>query len=988
MKRFHFVILLLMLPFVVNAQRSSMLNTVGHQYRSYLWADSVMNTLSLQEKVAQLFIVNVASQQTDANRKAVRDYIKDMNLGGIYFSGGTLAEHAAMNNLVRSYQKVPVMIGFDGEWGLAMRIKSIPAFPRNSILGCITDNELIYEFGREVGRNCSLLGINVDFAPDADVNTNPANPVIGSRSFGENPENVAGKVIEFVKGLESNNVLAVIKHFPGHGDTSTDSHHSLPVINHDRERLAKVELYPFRRAVMEKVNGVMVGHIEVPALEPKKGLPSSLSKRIIDILRNEYAYTGLVFTDALAMKGVAGFENVCLKALEAGNDMLLTPVPVKPQIDSVVYKAARDEQFRKLIEAKCRKVLYYKHLFGMHETDKVDIKGLEKQIVNQGFIDLRQKLYCAATTVIGNTYRQLPVQRQSQSVAVVRFGNNGSAFTDEMKLNANADVFQFDNIHEFAKGKKTLERKYSTIIVPVFSNTHAWAKKALSELTPSKLVYAFFTSWKEVAKYKDLSPAGSTMILANVADDYMQKHVARVVCGKANATGRLSMTIPWIAAGGSGVTVEADNTVYEYNPENYGMSSSVLQRIDSIAIMGINKGAYPGCQILVVKDGKPVYNKCFGTHTYTDGMIVRYGDIYDIASMTKTSATTLAVMKLYEQGKIKLDDKVSDYLSWLKGTDKEDITLRSLLYHESGLLPSIAFYEAALDTNSFVGRFSVYRPDANHTRYIGFHNYVPEKFSYLPQYISRHYNDEFKYAISSNMYTNDAYRQEALKMIADSKLKSKKYSYSCVGFILLKEVIEEVTGESLDTYLDREFYYPMGLYHTLYRPLRRYSSSEIIPSVKDDFLHRGELCGYVHDDSAAFFGGVSGNAGLFSNAMDMGKLYTMLLNGGIFEGKRYLSSSTCKLFTTQKSKISRRRLGFDCSYEGDNRKSPCSPKTPGGVFGHTGFTGTCVWADPSNNLVYIFLSNRLYPDATDNKLAKLRIRSLIQDIIYDSMLKG
>lgn len=975
-----------MLPFAVYAQRSSMLNTVGHQYRSYLWADSVMKTLSLQERVAQLFIVNVASQQTEGNRKAVQDYIKGMNLGGIYFSGGTLAEHVAMNNLVRSCQKIPVMIGFDGEWGLAMRIKSIPAFPRNAILGCITDNELIYEFGREVGRNCSMVGINVDFAPDADVNTNPANPVIGNRSFGENPENVAGKVIEFVRGLESNNVLAVIKHFPGHGDTSTDSHHALPVISHDRERLNKVELYPFRRAVMEKVNGVMVGHIEVPALEPERGLPSSLSKGIIDILRNEYAYTGLVFTDALAMKGVAGFDNVCLRALEAGNDLLLAPLPVKPQLDSVVYRAARDEQFRKLIDEKCRKVLYYKHLFGMHETGKVDIAGLEKKIVNQDFNDLRQRLYRAATTVIGNRYRQLPVQRQSQTIAVVRFGKNGKVFSDEMKLNANVDVFEFDNANEFSKAKKTLELKYSTIIVPVFSKAPAWTRKALSELSPSKLVYVFFTGWKEVEGYKELSPAGSAMVLANIPDSYMQKHAALVVCGKADATGRLSMTIPGIAAGGSGVNILADNTIYEYNPENYGMSSSVLHRIDSIAVMGINKGAYPGCQILVVKDGKPVYNKCFGTHTYTDGVIVRYDDIYDIASMTKTSATTLAVMKLYEQGKIKLDRKASDYLSWLKGTDKEDITVRSLLYHESGLLPSIAFYEAALDTNSFEGRFSVYRPDANHTRYIGFHNYVPEKFSYLPQYVSRQYNDEFKYAISSNMYTNDAYRSEALKMIVDSRLKSPKYSYSCVGFILLKEIIEEVTGEALDTYLDREFYYPMGLSHTLYRPLRRYPQSVIVPSVKDDFLHRGELRGYVHDDSAAFFGGVSGNAGLFSNANDMGKLYTMLLNGGTFEGKRYLSSSTCRLFTTQKSRISRRRLGFDCSYEGDNRKSPCSPKTPGGVFGHTGFTGTCVWADPSNNLIYIFISNRLYPDATDNKLAKLGIRSLIQDIIYDSIL--
>lgn len=987
MKRILFFGCFILCAVLMSAQGNSLLKSVGLHYRSYLWADSVMNTMTLEEKVAQLFIVNVASQQTDANKKSVRTYISEMKLGGIYFSGGTLEEHVAMNNLVRSYQKIPVMIGFDGEWGLAMRIKSIPAFPRNAVLGCISDNSLIFDYGREVGRHCAALGINVDFAPDADVNTNPANPVIGSRSFGENPENVAAKAIAFSKGLESNDVMAVVKHFPGHGDTSADSHYSLPVIKHGLDRLNAVELYPFRRAVMEGINGVMVGHMEVPVLEAEKGLPSSLSKSVIDILRNDYAYSGLIFTDALAMKGVAGFENVCLKAIEAGNDMVLTPIPVKPQIDAIISKAARDNDFYKTIENKCRKVLYYKHSFGMDKSGTVKVGGLKDKIVNDDFIALQQKLYCAATVVIGNTYRQLPVQCQSQTVAVVRFGGMGDVFAGEITRLSNADVFNFSSIQEFEKKKNSIEKKYSTIIVPLFSKSPAWAIKALSEIPESKMVYAFFMGWNDVKKYSSLNPAGASMLLANIPDDYMQKHAAAVICGKKKADGRLSMSIPGIAAGGSGIDIEKDTVVYEYNPENYGMSSGILNRIDSIALLGIEKGAYPGCQILVMKDGKPVYNRCFGTHIYEKGQLVRYDDIYDIASVTKTSATTLAVMKLFEQGKLRLDDRVSAYLPWLCNTDKENITVRSLLFHESGLMPSISFYQAALDTTSYVGKFSMSRRDADHKRYIGFNSYVPENFEYLPQYVSRHYNEEFKYAIAENMYTNDAYRSEALKMIVESPLRQRKYSYSCVGFILLKEIIEEITGEGLDTYLDREFYNPMGLKHTLYNPLRYYSADNIVPTVKDDFLHRGELCGYVHDDSAAFFGGVSGNAGLFSNSMDMGRLYQMLLDGGFYEGRRYMSQKTCTLFTTQKSRISRRRLGFDCSYEGDNRKSPCSPKTPGGVYGHTGFTGTCVWADPQNNIVYVFLSNRLYPNATDNKLAKLKIRSLIQDIIYESIIR-
>lgn len=958
-----------------------------HKYQAEIWADSIMKKMTLREKVAQLFIVNVASQQNDANKKSVRTYINEMGLGGIYFSGGTLDEHAAMNNLVRSYQKIPVMIGFDGEWGLAMRIKSIPSFPRNNILGCISDNRLIYDFGHEVGRQCAALGINIDFAPVADVNTNPANPVIGYRSFGEDPDNVAAKIIAFSQGLESAGVMAVIKHFPGHGDTSTDSHKTLPLIRHDRERLDKIELKPFRMAIEEGIDGIMVGHIEVPALEKEAGLPSSLSKSVIRILHNEFDYKGLIFTDALAMKGVAGFDDVCLKALEAGNDLLLAPVPVKPQIDAVVKKAEKDKTFRKLINDKCKKVLSYKYMFGMNKSCPVKADGLKEKIVSNEFKSLIEKLYCSASTVIGNSGRMLPVQCQSQTVAVIRFGNSGKSFADEISSSANTDIYEFQNIAEFNRKKDIIKNKYTTIIVPIFAQTPSWTVKALSELPSGKIAYVFFTDWKNVSKYKELSPAKSVMILANIDDEYMQRHAARIVCGKTEANGRLSMTIPGIAQAGEGTDIVPDNTVYEFKAEDYGMSSSILHKIDSVAIWGIEQGAYPGCQILIARKGKPVYNKCFGTHTYDGDRIVRYEDLYDIASMTKTSATTLAVMKLFEQKRIRLDEHISTYLPWLKGTDKENITVRSLLYHESGLIPSIHFYEAALDTNSFKGKFAVYRPDAYHNRYIGFGTYVPDSFSYLHKYIGRHYNDKYKYVIAENMYTNNAYHKEALKLIVDTPLRAKKYSYSCVGFILLKEIIEEITGESLDRFLDREFYYPMGLKHTLYLPLRYYTTEDIVPTVKDDFLQRGELRGYVHDDSAAFFGGISGNAGLFSNTQDTWHLYQMLLDEGIYKGKRYLPAKTCEYFTKTKSKISRRRLGFDCSVEGDNRKSPCSAKTPGGVYGHTGFTGTCVWVDPQNEIIYIFMSNRLYPDATDNKLAKLGIRSKIQNIIYESIIK-
>lgn len=952
--------------------------------RALQWADSVMDGMSRSERIAQLFMVNVAPQQNESNRKAVRDYIEGMKLGGIYFSGGTLEEHVAMNNMVIRSAETPAMIGFDGEWGLGMRIKSIPSFPRNAVLGCITDNALINELGREVGRQCKAIGVDIDFAPVADVNTNPANPVIGTRSFGEDRTRVADKVVAFASGLEAMGVLSVAKHFPGHGDTSTDSHKSLPKVAHDRSRLDSIELYPFKQAVAAGLHGVMVGHISVPSIDPTPGLPSSLSRPVSDVLRQDIVFDWLVFTDALAMKGVAGFENVCLRALQAGNDVVLSPVPVKPQLEAVVHAARHDKALAEELDAKCRKVLAFKFLLGVPDKREIEVAGLYDRIVDEGSRLLMQRLHKAAVTVVSDNYARLPVMRQGQSVAVVRFDAAVKPFAAEVDRLANADVYAFPSLASFNTKVGTLQA-YATVIVPLSSSTPAWAVRALEQIPESSKVFVFFTSLKQVGEWKQASPSSSAMVLAHVDDGYVQEHTARVICGLKKADGRLSMTIPGVARGGAGLDLLPDLAERQVRAEDVGMSSDVLARIDSIAEWGIAEEAYPGCQILVMRHGKPVYDKCFGTHEYGESRLVRYDDIYDIASMTKTSGTLLAVMKLYDQWRLKLDDRVADYLPWLRGTDKADITIRSLLFHESGLMPSLPFFAAALDSASFTAPFYSFKKDEEHDRYVGFNCYVPSDFAYDEAYLGRHYNREFRWQVSDDMFVNDAYRAKALRMIADSKLRQKRYSYSCVGFILLKEIVETITGEPMDTYLDREFFYPLGLRRTLFNPLQHYPADKIVPTVTDDFLHRGRLQGYVHDDSAGFFGGVSGNAGMFSSAEELARIYQMILSGGTVAGKTYLSLSTCRLFTTAKSGISRRGLGFDRSFEEDNRKSPCSPLTPGGVYGHTGFTGTCVWVDSSNDLIFIFLSNRVYPDGLTNKLAKLGIRSKIQDIIYEAL---
>ncbi len=387
----------------------------------------------------------------------------------------------------------------------------------------------------------------------------------------------------------------------------------------------------------------------------------------------------------------------------------------------------------------------------------------------------------------------------------------------------------------------------------------------------------------------------------------------------------------------------------------------------------IGKKAFPGCQVLVAHNGKVVYEKCFGNLDYEHNRKVTPNTIYDLASLSKTSGTLMAVMKLYDQKKITLDDRISTYLPFLKGSDKENITIREILFHESGMPASLPFYKTAIDNNSYQSSLFTSKKDVHHQWQVGKNYYMSSDFKYKKGLVSEKPDDTHTLHVADNFYMDKSIYPEYMNMIRNSKrTRPAKYVYSCVNFIMLKEMVERITGESMDVFLEKEFYAPMGLIHTGYLPLRKYPKTDIAPTSVDGILRKGVLQGYVHDESAAFFGGISGNAGLFSTAGDIAKLYQMLLNNGTLDGKRYLSEETCKVFTTQTSKISHRGLGWD-------RKDVS-------IYGHTGFTGTCTWVDPDNQMIYIFLSNRTYPHSWNNLLSKLDVRPRLQEAIYKKYL--
>ena len=966
--------------------------------RAAVWADSVMQTLDLKGRIGQLFIYKVAPERTPANSQLLKRVVQDYKIGGLLFSGGVLQNQAILTNEAQEMAEVPLMITLDGEWGLAMRLKPSPVFPKNRVLGNITNDTLLYEYGREVARESRLMGITVNFAPDADVDINPQNPVINVRSFGEDPQRVARQVTAYAKGLQDGGVVAVAKHFPGHGDTNVDSHQALPVLNFTRERLDSIELVPFVKAIEEGIDGVMVGHLDVSALTELKGLASSLSHQVVtDLLEKELGFTGLKFTDALEMKGAINGTSASLQALMAGNDLLLVPSKLAPELEAILNAVKKGQLKEEDINLHCRKVLMYKYVLGLRSKQSIQISGLEQRINTPQANDLVNRLAKGAVVMVGNERPSLPIDSSEGEIAVLNVGNRAAAikpFVDELSKYVKVKVLGLAAETPAATRQSLISQlnAHKRVIVTVTDRQLGAYQTFFNNYKPTNaVVSAFFIAQKDLTRLPQTVQMADAVIIAHDGSEAVQHHVAQALVGRASITGRLSTSVGKLLKAGAGYDLIPSATP-NFAPADFEVDGNKLAAIDTIALMGIREKAFPGCQVVVMKDGHTIYNKAFGHHTYEDTGIkgeavrpVQQTDVYDLASLTKTTSTLLAVMKLYDQGKIVLTERVATYLPYLKGSNKQTITVRSLLQHESGLPAGISFYRETIDKESYEGTLVSARRDAVHNTQIAAREFVNPHFQYFDSLVSNHQSAEFPLQVAEGLWVSSQMKQIYRDKIVAEPLRSRTYRYSDINFILLQQMLEEISGTTLDEFVDREFYRPMGLHRTGYHPLKRVPKDEIVPTVQDRFLRKQLLQGYVHDESAAFQGGVSGNAGVFSNATEVALVYQMLLNGGELNGKRYLSESTCQLFTTTKSRISRRGLGFDKPDMVNKSKSPCPDDAPATVYGHTGFTGTCVWVDPTNRFVYVFISNRVHPNPWNPKLGSLNIRPKIMQAIYDAM---
>jgi beta-N-acetylhexosaminidase len=936
------------------------------------WVDSEFYSMTPDQRIGQLFMVAAFSNSKYPERVKLAALIAKYNIGGLIFFQGGPVRQAKLTNYYQTIAKIPLLIGQDAEWGLSMRLDSTIEFPHQIALGSIQNDTLIYEMGKEIARECKRIGVNIDFAPDVDINSNPDNPVINDRSFGEDRNNVMTKGLAYMLGLQDNGVMACAKHFPGHGSTDKDSHLTLPTVSASHKELDSIELYPFIRLIAAGVKGVMVAHLSVKALD-STGIPTTLSKLVVTgLLKDNFGFKGLTFTDALNMKGVSDSYppgTVDAKALLAGNDMLLFPQDVPTAILKIKEAIADSEITQADIDLRVRKILEAKYWCGLNHFKRIETKNIYSDLNTADAELLKRKLIENSLTIVNNANNQLPLsQLDTLKIASLMIGADKESSFERMLSNYDTIAhYQITKNIDSSTAQHMLDTlsHYNLVIVGLEGMVRQPAKQfgitgsTISFLNRlNKRTNVCLTVFGNPYALKNFETI-PLLIQAYSSDSDNQQLAAQLIFGGIPAKGKLSVSASASIHEGRGIFTQKIRLKYTM-PEEVGIDGEKLsKKIDSIVNYSIKEYALPGCQVMVAKDGKVILQKSYGYFTYDKTRPVKNSDIYDLASVTKIAATTLGIMKLYESNQINLTQKISFYLPDLNNTNKADIKVAEVMTHTAGLKPYEEFFKFTLDAAG--------NPD--------------------PKYYSKTEDAQHQLHVADSLWLINSYPDSIWQYIINSTLHDRgEYVYSDFSFIIMKRIFETLTHQTLDLYTENVFYKPMGLQTMWFKPLQHESKDNIVPTADDKLFRKQLLDGYVHDPTAAMFGGVCGHAGLFSDANDLTALMQMLLNGGSYGGRQYFKPATVKLFTQKYYDYCRRGLGFDKPETIPGKASPCISDVSAETYGHQGFTGTVVWVDPEYNLIFTFLSNRVYPDEENRKILTLGIREKIHQAIYDAIL--
>lgn len=951
-------------------------------YTNHPWVDSLMKSLTLEQKIGQLIWIDAFANRDIGYDVSVSRTIEKYGIGGVIFFQGNAPKQAQMINHFRDISVIPPIIAIDGEWGIGMRVENIEGFPFQMTLGAVGDDSLIFRMGKEVARQMKRAGVNINLAPVADVNNNSRNPVINARSFGENPNAVAEKTVAFMKGMQANGIMAVAKHFPGHGDTDVDSHLDLPVIKHDRERLNSVELVPFRSLINNGVGGVMPGHIWAPAFDGTINRPVTISHPVITgLLRNELGFRGLILSDAMNMGGITRYskpgESEVL-ALSAGMDVLEYVTDPGRAITSIMAAIENGTLTTAAIDDKCRRVLAAKYWAGLANPSVVEEENISAELFTPAMRALNRDLYASAITVLENRDNVLPLQRIEKlriASLSVNPGRN-STFPSILGKYSRIDHYSIDLIAG-ENYRSILEKLagYDLVIAGIYgieqrTGSGSGINIALDSLVrklnrQNRTLYTWFGNPYSMNRVPAIAD-GTALIVTYQLNEYTESLAAQLIFGGFGARGRLPVTINDRYRAGDGIKTAGSLRLQYGLPESAGMSSDILNRkVDSLVTLGLNEGAFPGCVVMAARKGIVVLNRTYGYHESEKYTEVKENDLYDLASVTKISAATPGLMLLQSQGLFNPDEYLGTYVPLFKGSDKEKIVVRDMLAHQAGLVSWIPFWKQTLNEATGEFRNRTFQPGPS---------------------------PRFPVPVADNLYIHRTYRNRLFKEIKDSKLGEKKYLYSDLTFIIAPEIITSVTGGNWVEFVDTGIWSRIGAADITFNPYTEYPLSRIIPTENDTMFRQQLIHGYVHDEGAAMLGGISGHAGLFATANDLMKLMEMYRRMGNYAGEQIIAGEVMREFTSYQfpDNNNRRGLGFDKpdprnSELPDKEVYPARGATPSS-FGHSGFTGTFVWIDPEKEITYVFLSNRVYPTRNNNKLSELGIRAGILQALYDSII--
>jgi len=936
------------------------------------WVENIMNEFTLDEKIGQLFMIQAYSNKDEKHAAYIKNMIEKYHIGGLIFMQGTPKKQVELTNNYQSHSKTPLLIGFDGEWGLNMRLKNAFRYPWNMTLGAVQNNKLIEQFGEQVGKHCKRIGININFAPVVDINTNPSNPIIGNRSFGENKYNVTKKAIAFTIGMQNIGVLANAKHFPGHGDTSTDSHKTLPFLDFSLKRLDSIELFPYKELFKTNLTSVMVAHLNVPTLEPKKGVPTSISYKVITkLLKEKMGFNGLIFTDALNMKGASNYAkpgDIDLAAFIAGNDMLLIPENVQAAVTKI-KKALKNKKITlERFNISVKKILKAKYWAGLNNFKPIKETNIQDDIITVKDELLYRSLMKEAITLVQNKNNILPIKELADNkIAYIKLGDSDNfSFTNTLKKYTEVDIIKEENLTVLLQKLKL----YNTVIIGYHkSNINPWKsfKMSVEELNKlqeisknNRVILNVFTSPYALLNINDFKNIDAVLV-SYQNSKISQEISAQIIFGAIETKGKLPVSIKNIFPEGTGLSTSNLMRLSYTIPEEVDMSSKLLQKIDSVTTSVTDSLMAPGGQVLIARYGKVVYHKSFGYHTYDKKQKVKLTDLYDLASVTKILGGLPMIMKSEEMGLLNLETTLGELLPYLKGSNKDTITIKEALSHVAKIKPWIPYYLETIDSITKIPFEDFYKKTKS---------------------------DDFSIKVAENFYLKNVYTDSIYKKIYDAPQREENgYKYSGLVFYLFKKYIKDTFHLEMDALNSQNFYKPLGATTLGYNPLENFKKTEIVPTEVDDYFRHQTLQGSVHDMGAGMMNGVSGNAGLFANSNDVAKMMQLYLQKGYYGGKRYFESNTIDKFNHRyyaKDSI-RRGLGFDKPQINPEEKA-AGDLASNSSFGHSGFTGTYTWVDPENGILYVFLSNRVYPTMSNNKLGEKDIRTVIHNLIYKAII--